>query len=43
MKKNVIVFFLLISAISTSQDSDIGNWWIYFGNKQINEKWNLHH
>lgn len=26
-----------------SQSSDFGNWFIYFGNKQINEKWNWHH
>ena len=26
-----------------SQDSDLGNWLAYFGNKKINSKWNLHH
>ena len=26
-----------------AQDSDFGNWWIYFGNKQMNERWNWHH
>ncbi len=40
--------FLLICFLSSiqrgnSQDSDFGNWIIYFGNKQINSKWNWHH
>lgn len=26
-----------------AQDSNFGNWMIYFGNKQLNPKWNLHH
>lgn len=26
-----------------SQDSDLGNWLIYFGNKKIDTKWNWHH
>ena len=26
-----------------AQDSDFGNWLIYFGNKKINSTWNLHH
>lgn len=25
------------------QSSDVGNWWIYFGNKKIDNKWNWHH
>ncbi|MEX0997060.1 MAG: DUF2490 domain-containing protein [Flavobacteriaceae bacterium] len=43
--KNIalLILFLVVSKPGNSQDSDIGNWWIYFGNKQINEKWNLHH
>ena len=41
--------FLLILGISflhfstQAQDSDLGNWIIYFGNKQINERINWHH
>ncbi len=36
--KNIVYFILLImiSIPAQSQNSDIGNWWIYFGNKQIN-------
>lgn len=26
-----------------AQPSDLGNWWIYFGDKKINQKWNWHH
>jgi hypothetical protein len=38
--------FILLVAIaglinkSSAQSSDIGNWFIYFGNQQINKKWN---
>lgn len=43
-KKIVILSFVFISFFQTkAQDSDFGNWWIYFGNKQIDEKWNWHH
>ncbi len=27
----------------TSQESSLGNWLVYIGNKQLNSKWNLHH
>lgn len=43
-KKFAILFLLFLSLFqSKAQDSDFGNWWIYFGNKQIDEKWNWHH
>jgi hypothetical protein len=29
--------------ITLAQESNFGNWLIYFGNKQINAKWNWHH
>ncbi len=32
-----------ISSIGFSQNSDLGNWLLYFGNKQIDNKWNWHH
>ncbi len=37
----LVAFFLVLNA--QAQDSNLGNWFIYFGNKQINEKWNWHH
>tara|TARA_R110002072_G_scaffold174802_19_gene330581 strand:+ start:1982 stop:2641 length:660 start_codon:yes stop_codon:yes gene_type:complete len=44
MKKTTLIIILfLFSKIAFSQTNNTGNWWIYFGNKQINEKWNLHH
>lgn len=43
MRKLIIAFFVLAPLLSFSQESGLGNWLIYFGNKQFNEKWNLHH
>ncbi len=31
---------LLLTNFATAQKSDIGNWFIYFGNQKINNKWN---
>jgi len=33
----------LFSVNCISQNSDLGNWLMYFGNKKINSKWNWHH
>lgn len=41
--KKVLLIFLFLPLYSSAQQSDLGNWLIYFGNKQFNEKWNLHH
>ncbi len=44
MKQIVIaLFFLNLPFLMHSQDSELGNWLIYLGNKKINEKWNWHH
>lgn len=37
------IIICLISSIGYSQSSDLGNWLIYFGNKQIDKQWNWHH
>ena len=37
-----IVLFISVSIPSFSQKSDVGNWFIYFGNQKINKKWNWH-
>lgn len=42
MKKTAITLILLYSTVSFSQKSDTGNWFIYFGNQKINQKWNWH-
>lgn len=34
---------LALSNFANAQESTFGNWLIYFGNKQFNSKWNLHH
>lgn len=38
----ITVLFMCQSNISFAQKSDIGNWFIYFGNQKINKKWNWH-
>lgn len=44
MKKFILVVaFLSIPFAAKSQDSGLGNWLVYIGNKQLNSKWNLHH
>ncbi len=44
MKKIILSFVLLFSTtIGFAQKSDLGNWLIYFGNKQVDSKWNWHH
>lgn len=39
----VLTFLFLLPFVGLSQESDLGNWMIYFGNKKFNPKWNLHH
>ncbi|MGJ8591662.1 MAG: DUF2490 domain-containing protein [Aquaticitalea sp.] len=34
---------LMLPIFAIGQDRNFGNWMIYFGNKQFNSKWNLHH
>lgn len=47
MKKQIsLVVLTLVFALPGflhAQSSDFGNWLIYFGNKKINSKWNIHH
>ena len=43
MKKHLfILLFTSVSMLSFAQKSDVGNWFIYFGNQKINKKWNWH-
>jgi hypothetical protein len=39
----LLSLFIGLPKLCLSQDSELGNWLIYIGNKQLNEKWNLHH
>ena len=36
----LVVFF--VPKLATAQNSDLGNWLIYIGNKKLNDKWNIH-
>lgn len=38
-----VILCLLLPFFAMGQASELGNWWIYFGNKKFNSKWNLHH
>lgn len=45
MMSKVRLFVFIISALcfhsaSYAQQTDIGNWYLYFGNQQVNKKWN---
>lgn len=33
---------LMLPVFSIAQESNFGNWLLYIGNKQINQKWNIH-
>ncbi|RKS42795.1 uncharacterized protein DUF2490 [Gillisia mitskevichiae] len=34
---------LMLPFLTQAQESGLGNWMIYIGNKKINKSWNLHH
>lgn len=37
-----LTFMLTLPVLLSAQDSNFGNWLIYFGNKKIDTKWNIH-
>ena len=41
-KVTISITILFLSTYSYSQKSNVGNWFIYFGNQKINKKWNWH-
>ncbi len=41
--KQIFLLIFLFPLSFYAQPGDIGNWFIYFGNKNLNEKWNWHH
>ena len=44
MKKKLLIILFLINILSVkSQENGIGNWLIYFGNKDLNSTLNWHH
>lgn len=36
------IFLLVLPIMVQSQSSDFGNWFMYIGNKKLNQKWNIH-
>lgn len=42
LKSLYILFFFFITTIGISQNSETGNWFLYFGNQKINKKWSFH-
>ena len=43
MKAILPILLMMLPILTQGQDSNLGNWLIYFGNKKINPKWNWHH
>jgi len=43
LKLAALAFLFMLPIFVGAQDSNFGNWMIYFGNKKFNSKWNLHH
>jgi len=44
MKKTFILIFTILTPLfMVAQDSDLGSWYLYLGNKKLNDQWNLHH
>ncbi len=44
-KKSLIIALMLALVLpfcAQAQDSNLGNWLIYIGNKKLNSKWNIH-
>ncbi|WP_452220085.1 DUF2490 domain-containing protein [Lacinutrix salivirga] len=38
----ILIFAFLMPKSTIAQDSNLGNWLIYIGNKKLNKKWNIH-
>lgn len=43
VKKLFVLVVVLMPFVLSAQDSNLGNWLIYFGNKKIDSKFNWHH
>lgn len=41
-KTAILILALVLPMFAMSQDSNLGNWLIYIGNKKLNSKWNIH-
>ena len=43
MKKYFFLLAFILPFFAQAQDSNLGNWLIYVGNKKIDQQWNIHH
>lgn len=43
MKRLGLILLIMIPVLGFSQSSDLGNWFVYIGNKKIDDKINWHH
>lgn len=43
MKKHCFLIVILLPLLVGAQESNFGNWFIYSGNKKIDNNWNWHH
>lgn len=43
LRMAALIAVLMLPNLARSQDSNLGNWLIYIGNKKLDQKWNLHH
>lgn len=43
LKLSISLICFLFPVLLSAQESSLGNWWIYFGNKKINDRFNWHH
>lgn len=42
MKKSLLLIFFF-PLVMTAQESEVGNWWSFIGNKKLNSKFDWHH
>lgn len=43
MKRICFLLLFTLPLVASSQDSNLGNWLMYFGNKSLSTNWNWHH
>lgn len=41
--KKLLFLFLFFPLVITAQESEVGNWWSFIGNKKLNSKFDWHH
>lgn len=41
--KKLLFLFLFFPLVITAQESEVGNWWSFIGNKKLSSKFDWHH